>query len=545
MLQSVSDSQDDQNLDLPLPPGISVELQGDELRITRRASIRLESWGCQSLMLLFTFGWLSLCIATIGYSIYATIVQRSWLWGVMGLGLIALTCLTWAIYLKTSVRGLTDELILINREVLKVRSGSWLLNLLWKRTLDRNDIKQLYVKNRNVGAEKENILFDKAHELIAIAVNDQETTLTRLGPIEALYLEYVLKQFLRLENEPIVDKIVPLFEAQAIRYAPWRSWAQRYHLIFDNRGVEVSLSGLYRDRLIEIKASPKGGFSFSEIHIHLQVSAAATLEENDEAQALTLKDIINLFTVPESVHLTEQISIDSKAQIVSYEADTGEDIPDPYMETQQFLVDRCCELLQAYPKIIQQGGTVISTLQSFLKQNNAPFDSIVRQLLRDIATDTTNRLANPPQRLICSNCFSASTSYRINIGGRESVTYYACRICQQSQAFLSVSKAVIAVLDREITLGYEQQGVQYLRVNWLRQRALFDFDAVEIVQATDEEVERFAVQVGNDTDLIRTPKYRQMPCTVSTECGLSENTMRILQRTFGQVRVKEIVNLQL
>lgn len=51
--------------------------------------------------------------------------------------------------------------------------------------------------------------------------------------------------------------------------------------------------------------------------------------------------------------------------------------------------------------------------------------------------------------------------------------------------------------------------------------------------------ERFAVQVGNDTDPVRRPTYAQMRCLVSPECGLSENTMRILQRTFGRVEMTQ------
>jgi len=48
-------------------------------------------------------------------------------------------------------------------------------------------------------------------------------------------------------------------------------------------------------------------------------------------------------------------------------------------------------------------------------------------------------------------------------------------------------------------------------------------------------VERFAVQVGNDTDPFRRPRYRQMRCVVKPECNLSENTLRILDSVFGQV----------
>jgi hypothetical protein len=69
----------------------------------------------------------------------------------------------------------------------------------------------------------------------------------------------------------------------------------------------------------------------------------------------------------------------------------------------------------------------------------------------------------------------------------------------------------------------------------LRRRQLFDFDEVEIIQASDKEVERFIVQVGNDTDEARQSRYQQMRCVISPDAGLSVNTMRILQYTFSQV----------
>jgi hypothetical protein len=80
---------------------------------------------------------------------------------------------------------------------------------------------------------------------------------------------------------------------------------------------------------------------------------------------------------------------------------------------------------------------------------------------------------------------------------------------------------------------YHHNGL--LRLNWLQHRQRFDFDRVEIIQATDEEVERFAVQVGNDTDPVRRPCYKQMQCVIGPACCLSENTVRILKQIFGQV----------
>jgi hypothetical protein len=92
---------------------------------------------------------------------------------------------------------------------------------------------------------------------------------------------------------------------------------------------------------------------------------------------------------------------------------------------------------------------------------------------------------------------------------------------------------VTAVLDNQAQAETSQNG-QVLQANWLIRRQLFDFDAVKIIQATDEDVERFAVQVGNDTDPRRQGRYKDMRCVVSSDCELSENTMRILERTFGE-----------
>jgi hypothetical protein len=54
--------------------------------------------------------------------------------------------------------------------------------------------------------------------------------------------------------------------------------------------------------------------------------------------------------------------------------------------------------------------------------------------------------------------------------------------------------------------------------------------------ASDEAVERFAVQVGNDTDEFRKPCYQQMLCLISENCQLSPGVVRILQNIFGEVR---------
>ena len=99
---------------------------------------------------------------------------------------------------------------------------------------------------------------------------------------------------------------------------------------------------------------------------------------------------------------------------------------------------------------------------------------------------------------------------------------------------------IVAVLDAGWESERERPQKDLLRVNWLRRQTLFDFDQIQIVQATDEDVERFAAQIGNDTDSWRRSHYRQMSCLINPGCQLSENTLRILQNMFGEVKTVEI-----
>jgi NADH-quinone oxidoreductase subunit J len=96
---------------------------------------------------------------------------------------------------------------------------------------------------------------------------------------------------------------------------------------------------------------------------------------------------------------------------------------------------------------------------------------------------------------------------------------------------------VVAILDTGWADESQRKRNDLLGVNWLQRQSLFDFDRVEIVQATDEDVERFARQVGNDTNDWRRSGYRQMSCLISPDCILSESTIRLLQNTFGEVKI--------
>jgi hypothetical protein len=207
------------------------------------------------------------------------------------------------------------------------------------------------------------------------------------------------------------------------------------------------------------------------------------------------------------------------------------------VEQEESILPVLANLARAYPKIVETlAGAAAALLQPLMADETHPLQSFSRQLLQDIGEATKAALGTYAlDRLLCPRCLVYFGEHLLQESLLEKpLFFYGCRACGQSREFLEWTGQIIAVLSEEMAKAEVKEG-DTLWVNWLQRRTLFDFEAVEIQQATDEAVERLAMQVGNDTDAIRRPRYPEMRCTVSTTCNLSENTLRILQRTFGEV----------
>jgi hypothetical protein len=183
--------------------------------------------------------------------------------------------------------------------------------------------------------------------------------------------------------------------------------------------------------------------------------------------------------------------------------------------------------------LVALGGEAIEPLGRIAADEATPLQPIAIELLTYIEQETTIRFAWRLAPLLCPRCLTRFCAHSINLPWGVSFTYYGCRVCGQSREFLEWPK-VVAVLDTTWAELYAQQDDQ-LRLNWLQRRTLFDFDRVEIIQASDEDVEHFAVQVGNATDPFHKLRYPQMSCALGPDCHLSENTLRILRRVFGRI----------
>lgn len=202
------------------------------------------------------------------------------------------------------------------------------------------------------------------------------------------------------------------------------------------------------------------------------------------------------------------------------------------VERLRYLFNLLSRLATDYRKFLKGGGETILAIQV----QGQKLNPLARQLIHNISEETTQRLGNRAAFMLCSKCLFRSRPYKVDLLELldfEVIIYHGCRNCRQSWNFIECQK-VIAILDNTLeTEQFLQGGV--LQVNWSVRRHLFDFDSIEIVSATDEEIERFAVQIGNNTDPVQKSTYRKMICTVASACNLSKHSQRILARLFGNI----------
>ncbi len=184
--------------------------------------------------------------------------------------------------------------------------------------------------------------------------------------------------------------------------------------------------------------------------------------------------------------------------------------------------------------LVSDAGEIVTPLHKITLARKSPAKHIAVWLISQIGKQTTSRWKQHTSHLLCPDCMIYCHHHTIQLP-KTSVTFYGCRHCRQSRGFLDVSdKIVVAVLDDQMQVKYTEQP-EAIRINWLIHRGLIDFDEVAFIQSTDEEAERFVVQLGNNTDQLRRPNYQNAKCKVSSGCNLSPNTVRILQKTFGKV----------
>ena len=309
----------------------------------------------------------------------------------------------------------------------------------------------------------------------------------------------------------------------------WKSlWAYLFHI-----SEESYLSGMYQDSTIKLETfgKPKGKSSETATRCTVSLPDAPPLKWNRPDQALTGAAVTELL-LPDGfrniTRLRGDLTASAFGTVITYEQ-TGIESDFLYLEK---TVEFMCDIVRGYPAVLALGGDAVPALRTLADGSTDALRPIIIQLLRDIGSQTTSRYQTRQQRLLCPNCLTQPAGRKVRLSWLESITYIGCRMCGQSSSFLEGQS--VAVLDQQMSSSQIRQNGQ-IRINWLDKRTLFDFAAIEIVQASDEEVERLVVQVGNDTDAWRQRHIDQVQCFISPQANLSQNTLRLIRKQFGQI----------
>ncbi len=321
------------------------------------------------------------------------------------------------------------------------------------------------------------------------------------------------------------------------RQEPWRAFAEANGLTLAHAAAlsnDIRISGEYRGHHLALEIRVVSDMrTDNSTTIIRAVLNAYTSEKRTEALMHKLAEptppnVLNVLTGSGFAFLPGTLAAGDGGKRLSYEESGFGQESDKLKRISDVLGD----LAEGYPAIVAAGGAVAPALQILVKEDDL-LRGVIIEILKDIA-QATQYLAGQAGQLLCSRCLVHCGPHRADLPWQPDVTYYGCRACHQSQEFIDCPKGVVAVLDAAWQGAQERQG-SLLRVNWLARRALFDFDRVEIIRATDKDVEHFAMQVGNDTDPFRKPRYAQMRCSLAPNYHPAKNTLRILESLFGRV----------
>ncbi len=493
--------------DRKLPSKMSVEVLNDELIITRRwiGLLPVALLSITSFMLIF--GLFFSEVHTLEFVINP------------------LTWLMFGVWYFSLSRVVNSTVVRITPQHLMVKQGP--LPLRRNTHLNAQDIKQLYVKQHVQRNRKGNTTTYQVH-LTDRNGQHKELVSGLERPEQALFLEQEIERYLGIKDRSMPGEHESSFDYD---FSGWRKFAEANRLQYTSGKLLEGhyVSGHYHGYAVELIAEkPRLNFA---IRSRLILAVTEGVSHNKDPQKhISLNDVTQLFATPLRLNLalTGKFKASDEGEEVSYEQDEVE----TSSSRLQFVFDILFRMIEVYPQIIDLGGEVIPILQPAAIDKKHPGQAVAVQLIREIGPTTEHLHEQGEASLLCPQCLMRCAAHEVVMSWSNSMVYYGCRQCHQSKDFLTIDK-VIAVLDNQTDFEPIQQG-RTLTVNWLPRQTLFDFDTVKIIKATDEDAERFAVQVGNDTDPVRKPYYKQMQWVVSPDCELSDNTMRILQRTFGQ-----------
>ena len=304
----------------------------------------------------------------------------------------------------------------------------------------------------------------------------------------------------------------------------WQTFAEKYGLTYIPGETidKAQVKGQYRTCRFLLKTEQQlTDENVLEITtIRLSCDTSSDTAKNRPLSPKKIKSLLTLTDFP--VQIKGYIDITANGNAINY--------TQPNIEYDriylQVISDYLYQLLNIYPILVNSKDTYLTELQAIARYKGLALQPFARRMMGQMKIPAPKK---SEIRLICPTCLvSYGEAVNSALDG-DFNSDVGCRICGNRQGYFAGK--MVAVLNRDLTTDIEQVEGE-LRVNWLKHQHLLDFDEIEIVQATDEDVERFVVQVGNNSDADQKSRYANVTVTISPSCELSGNTQRILKRMF-------------
>ncbi len=323
------------------------------------------------------------------------------------------------------------------------------------------------------------------------------------------------------------------------RLKDWDAFAEAYNLDLEINLRYFRLKGVFRNLFVELSPSSNTEIGFLRLTLItsredvVKRMKAISLADEDEKLLIAWRRLDG--ALRELNLLPKYLKFDANQSKMTFH------YPEDLITLNKVygMTGQIAEVFDLYLDVFAFGTMLVPDLEAILDDGNqASIPStvlsrhIAQALLDDLARETTRRFSGQLGEYCCLRCYTNMGRYQTNTSILKRTTYYGCRECGHSRVVFTGK--VAAILDNQSQEKLLEEN-DTLGVNWLVHRNYFDFDHVKIIEATDEEVERFAVHIGNDMDKQRKKRYEKMSCVVQQNCELSENSIRILKRTFGRV----------
>lgn len=189
------------------------------------------------------------------------------------------------------------------------------------------------------------------------------------------------------------------------------------------------------------------------------------------------------------------------------------------------------EACDALMKIVKERGVYVFPPLMVLLDNPDPF---VRCAAFQALTPICKLLQEWLNQFLCRSCLTRFEKKKTKLQGIGTLHLVVCRACGKASHAMFGVQEVVAVLDEKMAEEIvHTDGI--VRVNAMKRETLFDLERVEIINASDDDIHRFCIDIGNDGDLYRRKRRKKWRCVVTSTCQPSLNTRHILEDTFRRV----------